>query len=170
MKLVNHSDFNDELILQMIRFICRRLPVGCKVTIKRHGGWGKGLGGGAFRSAFDGRGQRRSRPVSRGGSVQVWTPHASNDRKHLINPGHGGYLPREYFGALERFFAVLAHEIRHVEQGWKPYARGVRKIRRHRLGTCGKLCEVDATLYEIRALRRFRREWPRPSPAVLPLP
>jgi hypothetical protein len=164
----NVSRFPDALVRAMITFILEggRLPKDCRIKIgQTPRGWGSGRGWGAtVSSGFSGR-----RTVS-GGKAYVRAPGPETDRRVLRNPGHGGYLPRVYFGGEERFFAVLAHELRHVFQPTQSKFRECRNVRRHQLGTNGKLCEVDACLFEIRALRRFRREFPRPAPAILPLP
>lgn len=81
-----------------------------------------------------------------------------------------GYLAYRSHGGLEQFAFVLWHECRHIWQASHPLPREIKRIRRHRLGTSAALIEVDAQLAAIRALRRFRREWPTPAPSVLPLP
>lgn len=165
----NTSRFSDDLVRRFIDFILEggRLPKGCKVVLEQSlSGWGSGRGWGAvkFRNYHGGRGS------AHGGKVYLCAPAPDVDFAVAKMRAHKGYLAREYYGAEERLFAVLAHEIRHVFQGFKPIYRECRKVRKHQLGTSGKLCEVDACLFETRALRRFRREFVRPSPSILPLP
>ena len=164
----NVSRFPDALVQEMIAFILEggRLPKNCRIKIgQTPRGWGSGRGWNASLSSGI-----RGRSCAFGGKAYVRAPGPETDRRVLRTTARGGYLPRVYFGGTERFFAVLAHELRHVFQGVKPKFRECRNVRRHQLGTNGKLTEVDACLFEIRAVRRFRREFPRPSPAVLPLP
>lgn len=164
----NVSRFPDALVKEMIAFILEggRLPKNCRIKIgQTPRGWGSGRGWGAtVSSGFSGR-----RSVS-GGKAYVRAPGPETEGRVLRTTARGGYLPRVYFGGTERFFAVLAHELRHVFQPTQSKFRECRNVRRHQLGTNGKLCEVDACLFEIRALRRFRREFAQPSPKVLPLP
>jgi hypothetical protein len=164
----NVSRFPDSLVHAMIAFILEggRLPKNCRIKIgQTPRGWGSGRGWGATVS----RGISGRRSVT-GGKAYVRAPAPDTDRRALHVTSSGGYLARTYYGGEERFFAVLAHELRHVFQGVKPKFRECRHVRRHQLGTNGTLDEVDACLFEIRAQRRFRREWPRPSPSILPIP
>lgn len=166
MTLHNTSHFPDELIRQWIKFICGgRLPPRCEVRIIQGScTWtpGRGSGAVAFRSS-------RGRPArAHGGTIflRACRPHRSAFR----TGGKRGYLPMWVYGDHESAFSTLAHEIRHVHQGYRPLFRECRKVRKHTFGTAAKLTEIDACLFEIRSLRRFRREFPTTSPAVLPLP
>lgn len=164
----NTSRFPDALVRRMIDFILegRRLPTDCRVKIeqsRQH--WCTG------RAHFASKPQGYHRMQGRrayGGSVYVAANIEHRDLR--VRGGSGGYLPIQICGATEDFFAVLAHEIRHVFQGYRPLYRECRKVRRHTFGTNAKLIEIDASLFEVRALRRFRREWPAPARATLPLP
>ncbi len=165
----NTSSIPDSTIHDWISFILEggRLPSGCKVVIEQgRNSWGSGRAWGAYRSSSFYRG----RATVKGGKIYMCAPSDDKSKATIKTSGHGGYLPRRYFGRTERAFAVLAHEIRHVFQGVNPLSRECRRVRKHVLGTCGKLREVDACLFEIRALRRFRRDYATPSLAILPLP
>lgn len=162
----NTSRYPDALVRSFIKFIMPRTPKGMKVIIEQGDRLCSGRGWAASKcSSFHGGSCWNS-----GGKIYIKAPATGHDRKKIIYPAHRGYLEQVFYGADEAFFAVIAHEIRHVQQGYARSFRECRKIRRHQLGTNGKLSEVDACLFEIRALRRFRREFPRPSPSVLPLP
>lgn len=164
----NTSRFPDALVKAMIVFILEggRLPVDCKVKIEQsRQRWCTG------RAWFAQKPQGYHRMQGRracGGSVYVAANVEHRDLR--VRGGSGGYLPIQICGATEDFFAVLAHEIRHVFQGYRPLYRECRKVRHHTFGTNAKLIEIDASLFEVRALRRFRREWPSPVRPVLPLP
>lgn len=73
-----------------------------------------------------------------------------------------GYLPYRVYSFTECFVYFLAHEIRHLMQGanMTKVCRESKKVRRCVMGTNAKLSEVDACLFGIRALRKFRREMP----------
>ncbi len=164
---INTSRFPDALVKQMISFILEggRMPARCQMVIKQ--GVARYCSGRAY-SANKPRYSGRGRAMARGGSVYVCANREHRGTK--IRGGHGGYLPIRVCGATEDFFSVLAHEIRHVFQGFRPMFRECKKVRRHVFGTCAKLSEIDASLFEARALRRFRREWPSVGHKVLPLP
>lgn len=162
MKLENHSIYSDSSVRALVEFILEggRLPATCSIKIVQGRGWGRGRAWGASETHWArrrGTWVRLSREILTGGRILIRAPDASVARKVGRVGGRGGYLPRVWFGSDEAFFAILAHEIRHVFQGPRPRFRECRTVRRHRLGTNGKLDEVDATLFETRALRRWRR-------------
>jgi hypothetical protein len=159
MKIINHTSIPTEELKALVKWVC---PVGLRLSeVSRiefvNSNWFAGL---AHRS--DGRVKIKVPPYRKLNRPDVWG-------------GRNGYLRKSYYSWEELLVGITAHELRHIQQfknngrrfrdGWittKPESewslyKGVKKIRRYNLGTNGKLIEVDASLYEMRKVREYRR-------------
>lgn len=71
------------------------------------------------------------------------------EKKQIVKPAHGAYLPMKLGSRVEMLIILLAHELRHLWQA--KHSRG--KV----WGSKGKYSERDADAYALRMLRRYRR-------------
>lgn len=159
MKIINHTSIPTEELKALVKWVC---PDGLRLSeISRiefvNSNWFSGLA-----HYSDGR-------------VKVKVPAYRKLKRPEIWGGKGGYLRKAYYSWEELLVGITAHELRHIQQfknncrrfrnGWvktKPESewslyKGVKKIRKYNLGTSGKLIEVDASLYEMRKVREYRR-------------
>ena len=162
MKIINHTSIPTEELKAIVKWAC---PDGLCLNL---------IGTIEFVNSNRFNGFARNSD----GKVRVYVPAYTRLKRPEKWGGHGGYLKHTYFTWEEILLGITAHELRHLWQfkknltratggGWikwqtKPESewslyKGVKKIRRYNLGTKGKLIEVDATLYEIRRVREYRR-------------
>lgn len=142
MRLRNATEIPNELVRDVIRFVCPPGVTGFDVRLGKSGGGDKG-------KAYVGGSRYHDRAVP---FINVYLDPAT---VYPTPPGAArsaglGYLPRpRCANAVEMAVYLLAHELRHLWQKRVPRGRRV-------WGSRGQFSERDACAYGIRMLRQWR--------------
>jgi hypothetical protein len=152
-RIVNYTDFDNELVRRIIRFVRPPNISNFKVTLYNSDPdcW---CGITSLRKALSCDGSSAARPA-KDVSVKIYVPRGAGHAAPFTKPRHwllgGGYLPAVQFSAEEVLVHLLAHELRHIWQARVPRGRRV-------WGARGQFSERDADAYAIRRLRAWRTD------------
>lgn len=139
MKINNYTNFEDELIREVIRFSKPAGVANFDISFKNCAG------------TFRGRAYSQGCAYHETAAPLVIVSIGKEDKFPHRVKGHGGYLPVDIYTRLEALVLVTAHELRHLWQykhprGWRVWAAR------------GQYSERDADAYAIRILRAWRKE------------
>jgi hypothetical protein len=138
MKIKNYTDFDNELIRDIVRFV---KPAGVSkfdISFKNCAG------------SFRGRAYTQGCSYHDTVAPLVIVSIGKDNKYPLRVKAHGGYLAIDIYTRLEALVLVTAHELRHLWQAKHP--RGWRVW-----GARGQFSERDADAYAIKMLRAWRK-------------
>jgi hypothetical protein len=164
-KLRNFTDFSDEQVRAVIRFV--RPPGVGNFTVTLVNTYPGGWRGWArcYERLIRTGGKVVVRPSSHP-RIKIFVPRGAGHTSSKLTsphkqPGGRGYLPSIEFTNEEILVHYLAHEFRHIWQGRVPRGRRV-------WGARGRFSERDADAYAIRMTRKWRRSCTSGSGRISP--